>query len=114
MWSQFKKKFKEMNGCDRVHLQSYIYEFMWRQCYTGGRIDSYDQILKELGTYYPPDSKKLVSFDDDNDEGVSFVDLNEDENDGTWNDEENKSDDDEENKSDDYELTILDFKKLEI
>ena len=31
LWNQFKRKFKEMNGCDRVSLQSYIIEFMWRQ-----------------------------------------------------------------------------------
>jgi transposase-like protein len=47
--NKFTRKFKEMNGCDRVSLQSYINEFMWRQWNCTDRIDSYETILEELG-----------------------------------------------------------------
>jgi hypothetical protein len=43
------ENFKEMNGCDRVQLQSHINEFMWRQWHTNGRVDAFDKILEELG-----------------------------------------------------------------
>jgi hypothetical protein len=49
LWSQFKRKFKGMNGCDRVQLQSHINEFMWRQWPTNDRVDAFDKILEELG-----------------------------------------------------------------
>ena len=49
LWSQFKRKFKEMNGFDRVQLQSHINEFMWRQWHTNGRVDAFDKIFEELG-----------------------------------------------------------------
>ena len=34
--SEFIRKFKEMNGCDRVQLQSHLNEFMLRHWYTNG------------------------------------------------------------------------------
>ena len=49
MWTQCKRKLKDMNGCNRVHLNSYIDEFMWRVNNTTSRIDAYENILRVIG-----------------------------------------------------------------
>jgi transposase-like protein len=60
LWAQVKRKFKEMNGCSRVHLQSYIDEFMWRQNNGLDRETSYAAILAAIATVYPPGQAGIV------------------------------------------------------
>ncbi len=52
LWSQAKRKFKEMNGCSRAHLQSYLDEFVWRTNNGFSRPDAFDEILNEIGRIY--------------------------------------------------------------
>ena len=49
LWSQFKRKFKAMNGCNRAQLQSYINEFMWRHWNDVNRVEAFEFILDEIG-----------------------------------------------------------------
>jgi len=51
MWTQSKRKLKDMNGCNRIHLYSYI-EFIWRVNNTTSRVDAFEKILKAIGNIY--------------------------------------------------------------
>ena len=85
LWSQFKKKFKLMNGCCRANLQSYINEFMWRQWNNVSRVEAFEKILEEMGKYYPASDLKLINLDLEDENDLSFTEWNEnDEKDGTW------------------------------
>lgn len=97
LWRQAKEKFKQMNGCARVHLKSYIDEFMWREINTNNRIDAFEKILYEIAKYYPTDKEKFIdtlneenSFicdtdDKQGDESIQGYDDDDyDEKDGTW------------------------------
>ncbi|RMZ93697.1 ISXO2-like domain-containing [Brachionus plicatilis] len=64
LWHSCKAKFKDMNGCTRPMLQSYIDEYVWRynnNCTTDRKI-VFDLMLKELGKNYKP-GQKLMEFD---------------------------------------------------
>ncbi|CAF1007024.1 unnamed protein product [Brachionus calyciflorus] len=66
-----------MQGCSRVDLKSNLDEFIWRQNNTINRIDSYEQILNEIGRFYPVNvtfelEKLTETFDE-----VSLLSLNE-------------------------------------
>ena len=52
MWTQCKKKLKDMNGCNRVHLNSYIDEYMWRVNNTTSRLDAFEKILRVIGNFF--------------------------------------------------------------
>jgi transposase-like protein len=55
LWSQFKKRIKEMNGVSRSQLQSYIDEFMFRQNYCeGDNINTFLSMLHSIGKIYKP------------------------------------------------------------
>ncbi|RNA25960.1 ISXO2-like domain-containing, partial [Brachionus plicatilis] len=56
LWRACKQKFKEMNGCKRVYIQSYIDEFIWRfnNNVTTDRIACYNLILREISKFYRP------------------------------------------------------------
>ena len=56
LWRNLKSKFKEMYGCDRLYLQSYCDEYMWRHNNKLSREDSFKEILKAIGRIYPPGS----------------------------------------------------------
>ena len=56
LWHSFKQKFKEMHGCTRSMIHSYIDEYVWsynNSCTTDRKI-AYDLILKEMANYYNP------------------------------------------------------------
>ena len=93
LWCQFKKKFKEMNGCSRVYLQSYLHEFMWRQWNEVDRIEAYEEILKEIGQLYCADEKEPLHFEAPEEEHeISFTELKHDEKDGTWSEDDLEDD----------------------
>ena len=100
LWSQFKRKFKAMNGCKRAHLQSYLNEFMWRQWHDVNRVEAFDKLLEEIGKYYPADDLKLVDFKEEVEENkISFSEWTEkDEKDGTWSNSRLEESDEEENE----------------
>jgi len=50
-WNRVKMKIKEMKGCRRITLQSYLDEFMWRDWYGG--IDHFDSIVTAINIDYP-------------------------------------------------------------
>ena len=56
-WRQANRKIKDINGCSRAHLQSYIDEFVWRMNNGYSRVDAYDSILDQIGHVYSPDAK---------------------------------------------------------
>jgi hypothetical protein len=59
LWRSCKQRFKEMNGCTRSMLQSYIDEFVWRynnKCTTDRKL-AYELILSEMSKYYKPGTK---------------------------------------------------------
>jgi hypothetical protein len=53
LWKQAKEIFKQMNGCSRVHLNSYLNEFMFRNMLCSRRVDVFKKILETIATYYP-------------------------------------------------------------
>ncbi|CAF1078095.1 unnamed protein product, partial [Brachionus calyciflorus] len=56
LWSSCKAKFKEMRGCNRGMIQSYIDEYVWRfnnKCTTDSK-KAYDMILNGIKIYYKP------------------------------------------------------------
>ncbi|CAF0771784.1 unnamed protein product [Brachionus calyciflorus] len=58
LWRSCKAKFKEMNGCTRSMIQSYIDEYVWRynnNC-TTNREKSYELILHEIAKNYIVDN----------------------------------------------------------
>ena len=84
-WLQARKKFKDINGCCRINIKSYLDEFIWRHNKTVDRLDSFDEILREIGQYYPADGLKLfnlcveeIVYDD------CDILIDEEEKDGTW------------------------------
>ncbi|CAF1078361.1 unnamed protein product [Brachionus calyciflorus] len=82
LWKQAKDSFKQMNGCSRVHLKSYIDEFIRRSLFCVGRVDAFQKILETMSIYSPVDGvlldeeAKISEFDE------YEIDL--DEQDGTW------------------------------
>ncbi|CAF1135941.1 unnamed protein product, partial [Brachionus calyciflorus] len=67
LWRACKHKFKEIYGCKRNMIQSYIDEFMWRYNFqvTTVRVQAYNLILLEISRYYQP-GKKIVIDELDN------------------------------------------------
>ena len=51
-----------MNGCNRVHLNSYIDEFMWRVNNTTSRIDAFEKILRVIGYFFFISLNFICSF----------------------------------------------------
>jgi len=49
-----KHKFKEMHGCRRSKIQSYLDEFVWRYNNNCNRIECFSFILKEISRFYAP------------------------------------------------------------
>lgn len=45
LWRAAKQKFKAMNGVDRMYLDSYLTEFIWRYSLTDNRMDAFLKIL---------------------------------------------------------------------
>ena len=79
-----------MNGVDRVFLNSYICEFMWRQQNQVSRVEAFEQILLEIGRYYPAEDLKLVDLKTVvEDEFIIEEDFNFNQKDGTWTEEAN-------------------------
>jgi hypothetical protein len=93
LWSQFKRMFKAMNGCNRAQLQSYINEFMWRHWNDVNRVEAFEFILDEIGKYYPADDlAKLVKLQDDPEDENSFTEwMEQNEKDGTWREEDSEA-----------------------
>ncbi|CAF0955135.1 unnamed protein product [Brachionus calyciflorus] len=59
IWNICKSKFKEMRGCSRGMIQSYIDEFVWKfnnKC-TTDRKKAYDLISNEISLFYKPDTQ---------------------------------------------------------
>lgn len=56
LWNVSKQKFKEIKGCKRAYVQSYIDEFIWRynNCVNNDRVLCYSLLLKELARFYSP------------------------------------------------------------
>ena len=70
LWKQAKEKFKQINGCSRISLKSYIDEFLWREPNTANRVDSFENILEVLSNFYPANEiciDKLKNFSEEND-----------------------------------------------
>lgn len=60
-----------------VYVSSYIDEFMWRHINELSRVDAYEEILNEIGKYYPADGDKLGKLDKDDDNG-DIIDIDND------------------------------------
>jgi transposase-like protein len=56
IWNACKTKFKEMRGCGRFMIQSYIDEYIWRfnNKVTTDRKAAYFLILSEIAKFYKP------------------------------------------------------------
>lgn len=54
LWNACKHKFKEMHGCKRSKIQSYIDEFVWRYNNNCDRKECFNLILKEIARFYSP------------------------------------------------------------
>ena len=52
LWNSAKMKFKDMRGCNRLYIQSYVDEFMWRHNFKIKREDAINQIFIDAGTVY--------------------------------------------------------------
>ena len=52
LWRDAKLKFKEMFGCDRIYLRSYINEFMWRHNNKLNEKNAFDSIMLALANYF--------------------------------------------------------------
>ncbi|CAF0981621.1 unnamed protein product, partial [Brachionus calyciflorus] len=61
LWRDAKSKFKDMYGCNRLYLASYIDKFMFRHNNKLNRTTCFDHILKAIGDIY--DIKKLDDLD---------------------------------------------------
>ncbi|CAF0980655.1 unnamed protein product [Brachionus calyciflorus] len=94
LWNHAKRKFKDMNGCSRVHLKSYLDEFLWRHNNTIDRIDSYDKILQEIAYFFPDNqSFEFEKIYDDEEDEVSIFSIR-------ANSDNEEEDDDEDDDSD--------------
>ena len=62
LWRQSKSKFKDMHGCDRLHIQGYLNEFMWRHNNKITRETAFTEILKAIALVYPIGSKYNLNF----------------------------------------------------
>ena len=65
MWRACKHKFKEICGCKRSMVQSYVDEFVWRynNNVNNNRKEAYNLIMKEIAKYYAPGQKyKLINI----------------------------------------------------
>ncbi|CAF1143582.1 unnamed protein product, partial [Brachionus calyciflorus] len=88
LWNSCKQKFKEMKGCKRVYIQSYINEYLWQfmNKLTNDRVLCYNSILKEIGLFYKPGTnsidfdsligEKLPEFDANNPEVLNDISVN--------------------------------------
>ncbi len=76
-WTQLKRKLKDMNGCSRLYLQSYIDEFLWRHNNCMARGEVYDSIMSALSVYW----KNVPGY---NQFVVDAEEASDDEIDGTW------------------------------
>lgn len=93
LWSQSKKKFKDMNGCDRVNFVQHINEFIWRQNNSVDHVDCFDAIMFEISRYYLADKSKLLNLEQIASAKIDNSICSGDENDmkdGIWNDDESK------------------------
>ncbi|RNA40732.1 ISXO2-like domain-containing [Brachionus plicatilis] len=64
-WSSYEKlkdlnfnHLKQSNGYLRIHIKSFIDEFMWRQTVARDRVAAFNQIIQEIAVFYPADSLK--------------------------------------------------------
>ena len=60
LWNVGKIKFKDMRGCNRLYIQSYLDEFMWRHNNKVSRHDAFKKILEDLVVVYDKFSSKHV------------------------------------------------------
>ena len=60
LWNTAKIKFKEMRGCNRLYIQSYLDEFMWRHNYKINRKQAIEQILIDSVIVYKKISESLI------------------------------------------------------
>jgi hypothetical protein len=59
-----KIKFKDMRGCNRLYIQSYLDEFMWRHNNKVSRHDAFNKILEDLVVVYKISSKHVENLID--------------------------------------------------
>jgi hypothetical protein len=56
LWNSSKHRFKEIRGCKRSYIQSFLDEFVWR--FNNGvhndRVAAYNLILKTIAKFYKP------------------------------------------------------------
>ncbi|CAF0950111.1 unnamed protein product [Brachionus calyciflorus] len=76
LWNACKHKFKEMHGCKRLYIQSYIDEYLWRynNNVCNDRKSSYDLILKYIAKYYQPGTE-LNNFEKIASSAIGIVDT---------------------------------------
>jgi hypothetical protein len=64
LWNVGKIKFKDMRGCNRLYIQSYLDEFMWRHNNKVSRHDAFNKILEDLVVVYKISSKHVENLID--------------------------------------------------
>ncbi|CAF1090388.1 unnamed protein product [Brachionus calyciflorus] len=86
LWKHAKESFKQSNGCLRIHIKSFLDEFLWRQMVAKTRVDSYDKIITEIAKYYPADCQDILSLNNANEESFILCDdeIDYGDKDGTW------------------------------
>lgn len=62
LWNASKHKFKDMRGCNRTYIQSYLDEFVWRfnNGVNGSRTKAYELILEVVAYFYKPGNKLVL------------------------------------------------------
>ncbi|CAF1088466.1 unnamed protein product [Brachionus calyciflorus] len=60
LWNSSKYRFKDMKGCKRAYIQSYLDEFIWRfnNNLSTDRVGCYNLILKVIVKFYKPGTKQ--------------------------------------------------------
>ena len=48
LWNSGKIKFKEMRGCSRLYIQSYLDEFLWRHNNKVTRHEAFIKIFEDI------------------------------------------------------------------
>jgi transposase-like protein len=62
LWCVGKTRFKEMRGCSRLYIQSYLDEFMWRHNNKLSRHDAFKKILRDIVKVYDNFSNTLIEL----------------------------------------------------
>lgn len=81
-----------MNGCNRLHLQTYVDEFVYRHNMSCTRVELLDKILEDIGSVYNANIEYVLpSLDNEDKDGIILCD-DDDEEDGTWSEDDDNED----------------------